>query len=200
MANPDRLGRLKRKSVFIGYQEGIRGLISSSGVSASTGVGDAPEAEAGSLSAVGLHMDAGDEHDWFIPIWRDLNPLHSIGFTVRYSSASATGADTRLWIVLYDIIAEDAALALGTTALDTAIASDTDNGTADAWQDSPSGVLDGESISEANVTSQAILAINLELDSDDASEEMNMYGLLIDYVPKRYQGPAYHFNPAVGDE
>lgn len=193
-------GRLKRKVVFLGYQEGIRGLISSAGVSASTGVGAAPEAEAGALSAVGLHMDADDEHDWFWIIPRDLNPLHEIGFRVRYSSASSTAADNHDWILLYDVIAEDAALALGTTALDTAIASDTDNGTADAWQDSPRGVLNGNSITEDNVTNSDLLALNLELGVDDASEEMNMYGLLIDYVPKRGQGHPQTFNPGLTDE
>ena len=199
MANLDD-GRLKRKQIFLGYQEGIRGLISSAGVSASTGVGDAPEAEAGSLSAVGLHMDAGDEHDWFWVLPRDLNWTQPIGFKVRYSSASATGTDTRLWILLYDVIAEDSALALGTTALSTTIASDTDNGTANAWQDSPRGVLNGGIITEAQVTGQAIMALNLELDSDDASEEMNMYGLMIDYVPKRSQGSPSTFNPGLTDE
>jgi len=182
-------GRPKRKHVFLGYQEGTRGLISSAGVSASTGVGDAPEAEAGALSAVGLHMDAADEHDWYWTIPNDLNQLHSIGFKVRYSSASATAADDRHWILLYDVIDEDSALALGTTALSTAIAAELDNGTADAWQESPRGILDGATVTEAQVAAMSLMALNLELDVDDASEEMNMYGIIIDYVPKRAEGP-----------
>ena len=193
MASFDK-GRVKRRNVFIGYQEGTRGLISSAGVSASTGVGDAPEAEAGSLSAVGLHMDAGDEHDWFWSIPNDLNVEHAIYFRVKYSSASATAADDRHWIVLYDLIAEDAAMAIGTTALDTAIAAELDNGTANAWQWSPKGTLDGKTVSEANVTGGDYMAINLELDIDDADEEMNMYGIEISYVPKRYEGASQTYN------
>jgi len=193
MAKFDK-GHIKRKHVFLGYQEGIRGLISSAGVSASTGVGDAPEAEAGALSAVGLHMDADDEHDWFWTIPNDLNHLHPIGFKVRYSSASATAADDRQWIILYDIISEDSALAIGTTALSTAIAAELDNGTADAWQESPRGILNGSVVSEANVAAMDIMAINLELGIDDASEEMNMYGIIIDYVPKTFEGSPSTYN------
>lgn len=187
-------GRVKRKNKFMGYQEGVRGLISSAGVSASTGVGDAPEAEASTLSAVGLHMDAGDEHDWFWSLPNDLNTQHAIYFRVKYSSASATAADDRTWIVLYDLIEEDAAMAIGTTALDTAIAAETDNGTANAWQWSAWGTLDGNTVSEANVQGGDFMAINLELDVDDASEEMNMYGIEISYVPKRYEGAAQTYN------
>lgn len=178
----------KRVHVFIGYRDGMGSLLSSAGVSASTGVGDAPEAEAGSLSAVGLHMDAADEHDFWWTIPNNVNHLHPIGFKVRYSSASSTAADDREWIILYDIISENAALAIGTTALDTTIAAALDNGTANAWQESPRGILNGSTISEANVAAMDIMAVNLELQLDDASEEMNMYGIIIDYMPKDFEG------------
>ena len=188
MASIDK-GRIKRKQVFLGYQESIRGLISSAGVSASTGAGDAPEAEAGALSAVGLHMDqTTDAHDWYWPIPNDLNQRHPVNFQVVYSSASATAADDRQWVILYDTIAQGAALALGTTALDTAIAATTDNGVANALQLSPTGVMDGNTITEAEVSAFTLLSINLVLLLDDASEEMNMYGLYIDYMPKRSLG------------
>ncbi len=143
-----------------------------------------------------------DGHDWFIPIPRDLNHMHEIGFRVRYSTASATAADDRQWVILYDVIAEDAAIALGTNALSTAIAAAKDNGTANAWQDSPRGILDGQTITEANVIAQDLLAINLVLLLDDATEEMNMYGLMFDYMPKRYQGnpAALNRNAALADE
>jgi len=190
----------KRKSVFIGYQDGMRGLLGASGVSVSTGVGDAPEAEAASLSAVGLHMDANDEHDWFLHIPRDLNWTQEIGFRVKYSSASATAADDRRWIILYDVIDEDSAIAIGTTALSTAIADETDNGTADAWQYSPRGILDGNIITKAQVTNGSILALNLELDLDDASEEMNMYGIVMDYMPKPGLGGPSGFNTEYDNE
>jgi len=192
--------RPKRKNVFIGYQDGMRGLISSAGVSASTGVGDAPEAEAASLSAVGLHMDANDEHDWFWHIPYDLNWTQEIGFRVKYSSASATAADDRQWILLYDTLDEDDAIAIGTTALSTAIAAEKDNGTADAWQYSPRGILNGNVITKTQVANGSILALNLELGLDDASEEMNMYGIVIDYMPKVGLGGPSGFNAAYDEE
>ena len=195
--NPDRLGLAKRKSIFLPYQGGVRGLISSSGVSASTGVGDAPEAEAASLSAVGLDMEQGEEHDWFWVIPRDLNWVHEIGFRVRYSSADSTATEDRHWIILYDVIEEDSAIALGTTALSTAIAAELEVGTADAWQESSRGELNGSILTRDNVIGQDIMALNLELDVEDSASEMNMYGLFIDYVPKRYQGQPHHYNPAV---
>ena len=200
MPNPDRIGLLKRKSIFLAYQGNIRGLISSAGVSASTGVGDAEEAEAASLSAVGLDMEVGQEHDWFWVIPRDLNRTHPINFRVRYSTASVTAADDLEWILLYDVIAEDSAIALGTTALSTAIAAETDTGTANAWVDSPAGTLNGNILTKSNVTSQDIMALNLELDVVDTVLEMQMYGLVIDYVPKRYQGAPYHYNPLITSE
>lgn len=200
MANPDRIGLLKRKSVFLGYQGNIRGLLSASAVTKSTGVGAAPEEEAASLSAVGLDMEVGEEHDWFWVIPRDMNRVHPINFRVRYSTASSTAADDLEWILLYDIIAEDSAIALGTTALSAPIAAETDTGVANAWTDSNVGTLNGNTLTETNVTNQEIMALNLELDVVDMSLEMQMYGLMIDYVPKRYQGQPYHYNPLITSE
>jgi hypothetical protein len=91
-------------------------------------------------------------------------------------------------------------MALGTNALDTVIVAELDNGTADAWQESSRGVLNGGTITEANVAAMDLLAINLELNVEDSSSEMNMYGIIIDYVPKRgagdpstYQGDPYQY-------
>jgi hypothetical protein len=95
---------------------------------------------------------------------------------------------------LYDVIAEDSAMAIGTTALDTPFTTDTDNGTANAWQDSPRGIIAKNTFTEANVTNQDFLAFNLELDSDDATEEMNVYGIVMDYMPKVGLGGPSSFN------
>jgi hypothetical protein len=197
MANFVDKGKPKRTQVFVGYQGCVRGLLSKSGVSASTGAGAAPEAEAGALSAVGLHMDpTTDGHDWFWPIPNDMNREHEIGFSVRYSTASATAADDRHFVLLYGIISEDSAMALGSTALSTAIAAGKDNGVANAWQDSARGILNGKIVSEANVAAMDFMALNLVLLLDDAGEEMNMYGLVIDYMPKRGEGHAPVWNAA----
>lgn len=192
-------GRLKRKTKFVHYRDS-HSVLGASGVDVSTGVGDMVEAEIGSLSMVALVATAGDEHDFFVPVPRDLNWTQPVGIRVRYSTASTTDTDTHTWIALYDVIAEDAAIAIGTTALDTTIAVDTDNGTANAWQYTPRGVIDGGTVSEDNVTGEDLLAINVELDATDAGETIHLHGISIDYVPKRGQGMPQTFNPAVIDE
>ena len=204
MAQPDRLGFRRRKKIFLPYRgassHGIGGFIGAAGVGVSTGAGDAPEAEAAALDAVGLHMDpTTDGHNWYWNIPYDLDPLHPINFRVRYSTASATAADDRHWVLLYDVIASGTIFAIGSTALSTAIAAETDNGVADAFQDSNQGILNGGIVTAANVTAQSVMALNLVLLLDDAGEEMNMYGLRISYMPQRWQGnPGNYNDPDIG--
>ncbi len=193
------MGYRVRKNIFLPYNVQA-GFLGAAGVSVSVGAGDAPEAEAGSLEAVGLNMDpTTDGHSWQWHIPYDMNWLHPIGFQVKYSTASADSSDDRHWVVLYDVIAEDAAIAVATTALDTAIVAETDNGTANAWQYSPRGILDGETLTKVNVEQGAILLLNLVLLLEDASEEMNMYGLRIDYMPKQWQGAPSKYNAPDAD-
>ena len=136
---------------------------------------------------MGLDMDPTTaSHDWFWAIPNDLNKRHQIGFRVRYSTDGTTDTDDRHWVVLYDVISEDSAMAVGTTALDTAIAAELDNGTANAWQESPRGILDGNTLTAAQVAAMDFMTINLVLLLDDNSGgALNMYGLVLDYMPKR---------------
>lgn len=198
MKNIDR-GRIKRKTKYISYRDS-QSFLGAAGVGVSTGVGDMVEAEIGSLSMVALVATAGDEHDFFFNLPRDVNVERPIGLKIRYSTASATGTDTHTWIALYDVIAEDAAVAIGTTALDTAVAVDTDNGVANAWQWSPRGVIDGATFTKDNLTGADLIAVNIEFDATDASETVHLHGIQIDYVPKRGLGPFPTFNPALTDE
>jgi len=202
MPNFDR-GMLKRKQVYISYRDS-GSMLGASGVDVSTGVGDMVEAEIGTLSMVALVITAADEHDWFLPLPRDMNITREMGIRIRYSTASTTAADTHTWITLYDIIAEDAAIAIGTTALNTThvAASDTDSGVANAWQWSTRGVINGNTFTETNLTTNALLAINVELDATDASETIHLHGIEIDYVPKRFLGNpnATRFNAAYDQE
>lgn len=189
----------KRISRFYPYRTGLS-VLGASGAAAGAGVGGPVEGEAGSTAAVGIIMTASDELDFFIPLPRDLNWTQDVGIRIRYGTASATGADTHTWIALYDVIAEDSAMAVGTTALDTTIAVDTDNGTADAWQHSPRGIINGNTFTSSNVTNQDFLALNIELDATDASEEINLYGVMLDYMPKPGLGGPSSFDAAVDQE
>lgn len=189
----------KRCSVFIPYRTGLS-VLGASGAAAGAGVGGPVEGEAGATAAVGIIMTAGDELDFFIPLPRDLNWTQEVGVRVRYGTASATDSDTHTWIGKFGVIAEDAAMAIGATDLDTTIAVDTDNGTADAWQHSPRGIINGGTFTPANVTNQDFLALNIELDATDASEEINLYGLMIDYMPKPGLGGPSSFNAEFDQE
>ncbi len=199
MPQVDRLGFRRRKKIFLPYRgasaHGLAGFEGASGVGVSVGAGDAPEAEAASTDAVGLNMDpTTDAHNWYWMLPYDLDVLHPINFRVRYSCASFDSADDRHWVLLYDIIPTGTVFAIGSTALSTAIVAETDNGVADAYQDSPQGVLDGNIVTAAQVTAQHYMALNLVLLLEDASEEMNMFGLRVSYMPQRYQGKPGNYN------
>ncbi len=197
--NPDRRGLRVRKHIFLPYNvQG--GFIGASGVGTTTGAGPAPEIETGTLEAVGLHMDpTTDGHSWQWHIPWDMNWAQEIGFKVKYSSASTTAADDRHWVLLYDVIPEDTAIAVATTALSTAIVAELDNGTADAWQYSPRGILNGGVLIRSNVEQNDMMMLNLVLLVDDSSLVMNMYGLRIDYMPKEWQGPPSSLNAIDAD-
>lgn len=202
MANPDRIGRIKRVTEYYPYRS-YHGVIGAAGVATSAHTNAAPEQEVSTLGYVGLEMNtAGDMVNMLTPIPRDLNRIHPIGASVVYQTGSATAADTIDWIALYDVFAEGTALAVATTALDTAIAQDTVTGTAQALEISPRGVINGETITEAQLTGLGFIGWNIEMDAKAAglAEDIIFLGLLIDYVPKRYQGAEHHFNPALADE
>jgi hypothetical protein len=198
--NPDRLGRVQRKFKYIDVQQS-GSILGAGGVSVSTGVGDMVTAEIGSLSKVSLVITAGDEHDFFMRLPRDMNVLHPMGVRIFFTTASTTGADTHTWITLYGVIDEDAAWALGTTAMDTThvVATDVDSGVANGWQKSTRAIIDGATFTRTQVVARSLLAFNLELDATDASEAIHLDGIEVDYVPKRYVGPDWTWNPNVDD-
>lgn len=200
MAKIDK-GYLKRKTAYYNYNESA-GYLGASGVGVSTGVGDMVEAEIGSLDVVALVATAGDKHSWFVTIPRDMNVVQPLGLKIKFSTASTTAADTHTWITLYDLIAEDSAYAVATTAMNTphVAASDTDSGVANAWQWSTRAVIDGSTFSETNLTNGDMISINVELDATDASEAIHLIGIQLDYMPKRGQGPVSTYNAGLTDE
>jgi len=193
-------GRLKRKERFYTYRNSLGVLGDGTTADIGAGVGAPVEGEAGATGIVGAIMTAGDEYDFWVPVPRDLNWSHDVGIRVVYSTASTTGSDTHTWIVLYDVIAAGTAWAVGSTALDTTIAVDTDNGTADAHQLTDRGVINGDTVTMAQVTEPAFWALNVKLDATDAAEEINLFGLLVDYVPKRAMGEPQSWNPGRDQE
>ncbi len=149
--------------------------------------------EIGALGIGAPLMVAGDMIDcvWVIP--HDLNWSLEIGIRVVFNTASATDTDTHEWITLASVLAEGTAHKIATGALDTVIGVETESGVANAWERSPRGVIDGSTLTEANVLNSDFLSLNTELQATDASEAIHFWGLLIDYMPKRYQGQVQSF-------
>ena len=189
MANPDYMGKRLRIEKFYSYRDNA-GFIGANSASASTGVGGMSEAEVSTLGVGSLVIVAGNEHDWFIPLPRDMNVLHDFGVRIAWSSASTTSSDTYEWITLYRTIAVGAAWAIGTTAMDTThtVALDVDSGTANARQISTRAAIDGGTFTEAQVAATTKLALNVEMNATDADETINLLGILIDYMPKDWLG------------
>ena len=147
--------------------------------------------EISTLGMMGLLTDtAGDSvsHLMRIPdIW---SFEHEIGVRVYWTSGSQTAADTIDWIVLYDLTAEDAALAAAATALDTAIAQDTvGDTTAYMLKRTSRGIINRDSIADTDL----FIAFNVEMDAFAAGlgEDKFLLGLEIDYAPTWTDGPGY---------
>ena len=199
MANPDYMGKRLRIEKFYSYRDNA-GFIGAAGVSVSTGVGGMSEAEVSTLSVGSLVIVASNEHDWFIPLPRDMNVLHDFGVRIEWSSGSSTDTDTYTWITLYDVIAVGAAWAIGTTAMDTTHTSalDLDSGVVNARQVSTRAAIDGGTFTEAQVAAGSKLALNIELDARTTGSTVNLTGIYIDYMPKSWVGPPRAINTLLG--
>lgn len=202
MATNIDAGRLKRKTVYFPYDSN-HGIIGAGGVSVGAHTGAPVQQEIGSLGLVGLLLDtAGDMCNMLTEIPRDLNINHPVGVRVIYLTGSATAADTINWIVLYDKISIGEALAVGATALNTTIASTTVTGVANALERSPRGVINGNTFSKSDLTGNAFISWNIEMDAfaGGLTEDKFFLGLQLDYVPKRAQGAPAAYNPAHDSE
>lgn len=198
------VGRLYPKVVFIPWKsmaafttgavnEGGSATFAVGALEIGVGAGAPIITEIGSLGICAPVMVANDEldHAWVIP--HDVNWSLEIGIRLVYNTASTSGSDTSTWVVLADVIAEGSAHAIATTALDTTIAVDTDSGVANAWERTSRGVIDGGTLTEANVLNADFLSINIELGATGVSEAVHFWGILLDYMPKRYQGQVQSF-------
>jgi hypothetical protein len=164
------------------------GLIGAAGVSVGASTGACVTQEISTFGIVAPMMDtAGDLLDHYQPLWSDVDLKKNIYFRVRWTSGSATTADTITWKVFYKpLVPNVTTIAAASTALTTVIAEDTVAGAyieqATAW-----GVLVGNTLA-ANVEA---LMLQVELDAFAAglTEDKFLLGLDIAYSPKRLRGP-----------
>lgn len=114
----------------------------------------------------------------------DMDPDAELGFTVVWTSGSATSADTIDWKVVCDFKAVDAAIIAPTTVLSTAIAQDTVGATtAYLAKRTSRGILNAGFLTRAQVAAGAVMMFSVEMDAFAAglSEDKFLLGIEIDY-------------------
>ena len=193
----------KRVTEFIEYRSSLGVIGSGAAADASAHTGVPVEKEMGAVGTVGLFMDdAGDMLSMMFPVPRNLNPTHPIGVRVVFATGSPTAADEVEWIVLFDVITEGSAIAVGSTALDTVIGSQALSGVADALEYSARGVINANAVTEAQMSNNiSFFSMLVEAQAfTGITEDVIFLGLAIDYMPKDYLGPTWTQNQGLTDE
>lgn len=159
---------------------------------ASVATGAAITKEIATLGMNAVKMDtAGDELCHFMKVPWDIDPTRQIRFRVWYLTTSTDTANTNTWKVLVNDSAADAAITQASGALDTAIAADTDNGTANAPQVTSWGVLNADTLTRDEIDAGHWWTLAVELDAIHtgyASDDVFLLGLEIQYTPQMTTG------------
>jgi len=181
----------------------MNGIIGASGVGVGVHTNAPPELELPNVGVVGIEMNTdGDIFTGRTEIPHDLNRRHPIGVRLKYATESADSADTMQWTVLFDIIDEGEAYAIGATALDTAIANDTLTGTVDTMERTARGIINGNTVTASQRLNGSDFVWSIAATSRAAGfgENCILLALMLDYVPRGWQGPDTAPNPAVDDD
>jgi len=139
--------------------------------------------EAGSSTISGFRfVDAGTDISVLLPIPYDMDIKSEMKVSVLWSSDQTTTTDTVTWKILYtELTMNTTALAIGATALSTAITADTNVAAANAIQQTAWGVLNGNTLTHGRS-----LVLTLECDAVSgatlSSDKIIAYGLVIRYV------------------
>ena len=149
----------------------------------SAGSGAPSFGEVTDSAIVGLHVDdTGDDVGILWPIPYDCDVESDVEFAVVWDSDQVTTTDTVTWKVLYtELTMNTTAIEAGATALDTAIAADTNVAGVCAIQQTPWGILNG-----GTLTNGRWLALLVEYDAesgpDCSSDAIHGLYLVIRYV------------------
>jgi hypothetical protein len=127
----------------------------------SMGAGN-PEFAALASSEIGavLYSTTNDSYGqmWFLPPEIDLT--NAIKFRVFWSESGTGGSGSALYVVKYtELATETTAVAIGATALSTAIVADTPSTTADALQATAQGTLNGNTLTAGGQGTNALALI-----------------------------------------
>lgn len=147
----------------------------------------------------GWLMGDGEFQTGGIPIPHDLDPAYEIGFKIHWT-ANANGACTADWIMQYKIIAEGVLFAIPATALDTAIVAADSHGSTDWFHAVTSrGVLDGNTITKAQIDGEAMLMLEVEMDGADNETAIYLLGISMDYAVQRCTGSGAGISQSLTD-
>lgn len=116
---------------------------------------------------------------WDVP--DDLHIGSRLRARVLWAASDTAGSQTATWILTYSTIAEGTALADATTAVDTAIGTDTDSTTAYGLNKSGWAIINA-----ASLTNNQTLNLRIELDAvsglSAANDQIHFLGLEIEYT------------------
>jgi len=152
----------------------------------SAGAGAPSFGEVTDAAIVGLAIDdTADAIGILWPLPYDCDLKSDINFAVTWSSNQATTTDTVTWKVEYtELTLNTEAIEIGATALNTAIAADTNVAGVHALQQTAWGVLDGGTLTDTDPRNMLALNVSYSAESgaDASSDEIYGYHLVIRYV------------------
>lgn len=139
-----------------------------------------------SLAITGLLTDTeNDAIELVWPLPYDVDPEYPLGFKVNWISGSATVGDIVGFTIKCDFKAVGAAIALATTALDTAIAAGNPTATAYAHQWTSRGIKNAGFLTRAQVTAGPIMMLScLMTTKTTITEDIFPMFVRCDYVRK----------------
>lgn len=159
--------------------------------------------EIGALGFGSVTMTDGELLNGIFPVPYDIDPSYPIGFRVGWTmDHDGAGNADATWILLADAIAHGAAIAVATTALNTAIGTTTYKNTAGVitsvtdflFQKSNRGIKNLIGLSRAQIEAGALMSVSLEMDAATNETSIRFLHLEMDYVPQLTVGMGSHIN------
>jgi len=150
----------------------------------SAGAGNPSFDEITDSGIVGLAIDdTADGIGILYPVPYDMDVKSKMEFAVVHCCDQTTTTDTMTWAVVYtELTINSEAIEVGATALNTAIAADTNVSTARAIQQTPWGILNGGTLTHGNWLSLHVSYASESGVAADAGELSHGMYLVIRYV------------------
>lgn len=149
----------------------------------SAGTGAPSFGEVTDAGIVGLHIDdTADSIALLYPVPYDMDIKSKMEFSVIWCSNQTTTSDTTTWTVQYtELTINSEAIEVGGTALDTAIAADTNVAAVTGIQQTSWGIINGDTLTAGNWLSLDV-SMSAESGGDVSSDAVHGMYLVIRYV------------------